>query len=136
MEAVKSRQRPQVTYFAPPRKHRRVLSATEKEKLAAARKRSHDEERRRRAELGALAPYAAKLRWDLEKYWRWSGERFAEIKQEKAEAVEEKEDLQETLGYQIRTTNALHSKIDDLIALALASGADPAAVCAIRDRPN
>ena len=32
--------------------------------------------------------------------------------------------------------NALQSKIDDLVALALASGADPAAVDAIRRRPG
>lgn len=66
---------------------------------------------------------------------RVKSEKVAAI-EEKKEALEEKEDAQETLGYQVRTTNALHSKIDDLIALALESGADPAAVNAIRDRPN
>ena len=66
---------------------------------------------------------------------RVKSEKVAAI-EEKKEALEEKEDAQETLGYQVRTTNALHSKIDDLIALALESGADPAAVSAIRDRPN
>ena len=69
--------------------------------------------------------------------------RLVRVKQEKAEAVEEKkealeekEDAQETLGYQVRTTDALMTKIDELAALALKSGADPAAVNAIRDRPN
>jgi hypothetical protein len=69
--------------------------------------------------------------------------RLARVKQEKAEAVEEKkealedkEDAQETLGYQVRTTDALMTKIDELAALARASGADAAAVNAIRDRPN
>ena len=51
-------------------------------------------------------------------------------------AVEDKDDAQETLGFQIRFTNSLQSKIDDLADLAKASGADPNAIHAIKGRAN
>ena len=63
-------------------------------------------------------------------------ELLVKVKEEKAEAVEDKEDAQETLGFQVRTTNSLHSKIDELADLAKASGADPNAIRAIKDRAN
>ena len=39
-------------------------------------------------------------------------------------------------GYQVRFTDALQTKIDELAALAKESGADAAAVDAIKNRPN
>ena len=63
-------------------------------------------------------------------------ELLVKVKEEKAEAIEAKDDAQETLGFQVRTTNSLHSKIDELATLATASGADPHAVRAIVDRRN
>ena len=89
-----------------------------------------DERRHKRSRLGERhdAETTAHLA-------RVKSEKVAAI-EEKKEALEEKEDAQETLGYQVRTTDALMTKIDELAALARASGADPAAVNAIRDRPN
>ena len=45
-------------------------------------------------------------------------------------------DAQDTLGYQVRFTNALQTKIDKLAALAKANGVDAAAVDAIKNGPN
>ena len=61
---------------------------------------------------------------------------FVKVKEEKAAVQEDLEDAQEGLGYQVLTTNALHTKIDQLAALALANGADPSAVSAIKNRSN
>ncbi|KAJ1486328.1 hypothetical protein T484DRAFT_1943774 [Baffinella frigidus] len=57
-----------------------------------------------------------------------------EKEQEKQEAEEGLEESRETLGYQIRATDSLMTKVDDLVALALAGGADAAAVTAIKLR--
>jgi len=40
-----------------------------------------------------------------------------EVKKEKGEALEEAADAEETLGYQVRTTNCLQGKIDELVEL-------------------
>ena len=53
-----------------------------------------------------------------------------------AAAAEDAEDAQDTLGYQVRFTNALQTKIDELAALAKANGVDAAAVDAIKNGPN
>ena len=62
--------------------------------------------------------------------------RIDQVKRERDDAGEDRDDAEETLGYQVRTTNALQTKIDELAALALAKGADLADVNAIKDRPN
>ena len=51
-----------------------------------------------------------------------------------ATAAEDREDAQDTLGYQVRFTNALQTKIDELHALACQI--DPVAADAIKNRPN
>ena len=51
-------------------------------------------------------------------------------------AAEDREDAQDTLGYQVRFTNALQTKLDKLAALAKANGVDAAAVDAIKNGPN
>ena len=61
-------------------------------------------------------------------------ERVVQVKVEKRAAEEDAEDAQETLGYQVRTTDALQTKVDELAALARAHGADPAAIDAIKYR--
>ena len=48
--------------------------------------------------------------------------------------LEELDDEIEERGYQIRATNALQTKVDELADLALRAGADPTAVAAIRYR--
>ena len=53
-----------------------------------------------------------------------------------ATAAEDRLDAQDTLGYQVRFTNALQTKIDKLAALAKANGVDAAAVDAIKNGPN
>ena len=53
-----------------------------------------------------------------------------------AAAAEDREDAQDTLGYQVRFTDALQTKIDELAALAKANGVDAAAVDAIKNRAN
>ena len=53
-----------------------------------------------------------------------------------ATAAGDCEDAQDTLGYQVRFTNALQTKIDKLAALAKANGVDAAAVDAIKNGPN
>ena len=53
-----------------------------------------------------------------------------------ATAIDDAEEAQDTLGYQVRFTDALQTKIDELAALAKESGADAAAVDAIKNRPN
>ena len=58
------------------------------------------------------------------------------VKLEQANAAGEAEEAQDTLGYQVRFTNALQTKIDKLAALAKANGVDAAAVDAIKNRPN
>ena len=58
------------------------------------------------------------------------------VKLEQANAAGEAEEAQDTLGYQVRFTDALQTKIDELAALAKESGADAAAVDAIKNRPN
>ena len=40
-----------------------------------------------------------------------------EVKKEKGEALEDAEEAEETLGYQVRTTNCLQGKIDELVGL-------------------
>ena len=40
-----------------------------------------------------------------------------EVKKEKGEALEDAAEAEETLGYQVRTTNCLQGKIDELVAL-------------------
>ena len=40
-----------------------------------------------------------------------------EVKKEKGEALEDFKDAEETLGYQVRTTDCLQGKIDELVAL-------------------
>ncbi len=42
---------------------------------------------------------------------------FLEVKKEKGEALEDAEEANETLGYQIRTTDCLQGKIDELVDL-------------------
>ena len=42
---------------------------------------------------------------------------FREVKKEKGEALEDAADAEETLGYQVRTTNCLQGKIDELVNL-------------------
>jgi len=49
-----------------------------------------------------------------------------------ATAAEDREDAQDTLGYQVRFTNALQTKIDELHALACQ--VDPVAADAIKNR--
>ena len=56
------------------------------------------------------------------------------IKLEKADAAGEAEEAQDTLGYQVRFTDALQTKIDELHALA--SQVDPVAADAIKNRAN
>ena len=53
-----------------------------------------------------------------------------------ARAADDCEEAQDTLGYQVRFTDALQTKIDELAALAKANGVDAAAVDAIKNRPN
>ena len=53
-----------------------------------------------------------------------------------ATAAGDCEDAQDTLGYQVRFTDALQTKIDELAALAKANGVDAAAVDAIKNGPN
>ena len=53
-----------------------------------------------------------------------------------AAATEDRDDAQDTLGYQVRFTNALQTKLDKLAALAKANGVDAAAVDAIKNGPN
>ena len=53
-----------------------------------------------------------------------------------ATANDDAEEAQDTLGYQVRFTDALQTKIDELAALAKANGVDAAAVDAIKNRPN
>ena len=50
------------------------------------------------------------------------------------DAAGEAEEAQDTLGYQVRFTDALQTKIDELHALA--SQVDPVAADAIKSRPN
>jgi hypothetical protein len=61
--------------------------------------------------------------------------RLVEVKKEKTEAEEELEYEIEEKGYQIRATNSLQTKVDDLKALALNAGADASAIKTILDRP-
>ena len=42
---------------------------------------------------------------------------FREVKKEKGEALEDAAEAEETLGYQVRTTNCLQGKIDELVNL-------------------
>ena len=42
---------------------------------------------------------------------------FREVKKEKGEALEDAAEAEETLGYQVRTTNCLQGKIDELVEL-------------------
>ena len=56
------------------------------------------------------------------------------VKQEKVDAVDDAEEAQDTLGYQVRFTDALQTKIDELHALA--SQVDPVAADAIKNRAN
>ena len=63
------------------------------------------------------------------------------VKQEAAEnardiAQGERDIAQDTLEPMTLTVNALQTQVDDALALALAHGADPAAVDAIRNRPR
>ena len=51
-------------------------------------------------------------------------------------AKDDAEEAQDTLGYQVRFTDALQTKIDELAALAKANGVDAAAVDAIKNRAN
>ena len=51
-----------------------------------------------------------------------------------ATAAEDREEAQDTLGYQVRFTDALQTKIDELHALA--SQVDPVAADAIKNRAN
>ena len=51
-----------------------------------------------------------------------------------ATANDDAEEAQDTLGYQVRFTDALQTKIDELHALA--SQVDPVAADAIKNRPN
>ena len=53
-----------------------------------------------------------------------------------ATANDDAEEAQDTLGYQVRFTDALQTKIDELAALAKASGADPRAISVIKERSN
>ena len=53
-----------------------------------------------------------------------------------ATAAGDCEDAQDTLGYQVRFTDAHQTKIDELAALAKANGVDAAAVDAIKNRAN
>ena len=53
-----------------------------------------------------------------------------------ATANDDAEEAQDTLGYQVRFTNALQTKLDKLAALAKANGVDAAAVDAIKNGPN
>ena len=53
-----------------------------------------------------------------------------------ATANDDAEEAQDTLGYQVRFTDALQTKIDELAALAKANGVDAAAVDAIKNRAN
>ena len=41
----------------------------------------------------------------------------AKVKKEKGEALEDFKDAEETLGYQVRTTDCLQGKIDELVGL-------------------
>ena len=51
-------------------------------------------------------------------------------------SVNARDIAQDTLNPLARTVNALQTQVDDALALALAHGADPAAVDAIRNRPR
>jgi hypothetical protein len=66
-----------------------------------------------------------------------------EVKKEKIDAEDardiaqgERDIAQDTLEPMTLTVNALQTQVDDALALALAHGADPAAVDAIRNRPR
>ena len=61
--------------------------------------------------------------------------RLLEVKKEKTEAEEEVEFEIQEKGYQIRATNSLQTKVDELRALALVAGADTSAVNTIFNRP-
>ena len=58
------------------------------------------------------------------------------VKDEKQRAEGEKEDAQDLLSPLNKTINALQTKIDELAALAKASGADPRAISVIKERSN
>ena len=58
------------------------------------------------------------------------------VKREKQRAEEEKEEAQDLLSPLNKTINALQTKIDELAALAKASGADPRAISVIKERSN
>ena len=58
------------------------------------------------------------------------------VKDEKQRAKGEKEDAQDLLSPLNKTINALQTKIDELAALAKASGADPRAISVIKERSN
>jgi predicted nucleic acid-binding Zn-ribbon protein len=58
------------------------------------------------------------------------------VKDEKQRAEEEKEEAQDLLSPLNKTINALQTKIDELAALAKASGADPRAISVIKERSN
>ena len=59
-----------------------------------------------------------------------------QVKKEKSAAEDARDIAQDTLNPLARTVNALQTQVDDALALALAHGADPAAVDAIRNRPR
>mmetsp|Transcript_20930 Transcript_20930/g.50540 ORF Transcript_20930/g.50540 Transcript_20930/m.50540 type:complete len:302 (-) Transcript_20930:184-1089(-) len=61
--------------------------------------------------------------------------RLVQVKQEKLRAEGDLEEVQENLGYVVRAENARMTQADDLAALAVAAGADPVVVQAIRSRP-
>ena len=61
---------------------------------------------------------------------------LARVKDEKREAEEETEDAQDLSSDLARTVDSLHTKIDELVALAKASGADPHVTDAIKNRKN
>ena len=67
--------------------------------------------RRRRAAAEAEARRAARARR------RAAAVRVLEVKKEKGEALEDAAEAEETLGYQVRTTDCLQGKIDELVAL-------------------
>ena len=61
---------------------------------------------------------------------------LGQVKKEKSAAEDARDIAQDTLNPLARTVNALQTQVDDALALALAHGADPAAVDAIRNRPR
>ena len=62
-------------------------------------------------------------------------ERLVKVKAEKTEAEEEAEYEIQEKSYQIRATNSLQTKVDEMRTLALAASADASAIKAIFDRP-